>query len=82
VKYVIASVDVAKEDHLVDNNAVLSDDKFINSFLEQGFHLEKKLYDKFRTMDEDYHGKRFSSEYPEEYCNDGKKIVATYIFSR
>lgn len=49
VKNIFVSVNVAKEEQLLNNATVLSEKKFIESFEKEGFSVKKAVYDKFRT---------------------------------
>lgn len=80
-KHIIVSVPVNVEGSDKENNIVLSNQKFIDSFINEGYMLDCVVYDK-ATLEREYvQGTRLTRAFPEEYLKNHLCVVGNYHFS-
>lgn len=80
-KHIIVSVPVNDNDNIVDNGSWLCDQKFIDSFVSNGYRIQAKLYDKNCLAQNLYDvNDRVSREFPREYAKNHAYIIGNYHF--
>lgn len=75
VKACIVSVAVAEKDNFAENASILSQKKFIQSFLKSGFHLDSEFY-------QDIYSGELSMEFPIEHIGDIPYVIGNFSFIR